>query len=130
MIGKSFNDISQDQPGTVYANWEEDGLRCLVMRGPVSLCAYIGVKSGHPLYGVDYPNIDGVDCHGGLTFSRAGGGEGMPWPDGYWWIGWDYAHYGDRVFYDTRSFDNMDWNPDDVVSDMRDTIEQVKAIRK
>lgn len=82
--------------GTIVRDWVEDGLRCIIMRGPASFNAYIGLPESHPLAGKDYDNIP-VDCHGGLTFSQKGDG---PFPVGYWWYGWDYTHLGDRSFYD------------------------------
>lgn len=36
-----------------------------------------------------------ISVHGGLTFSGEGGGE--IWLSGYWWFGFDAAHYGDMV---------------------------------
>ena len=35
-----------------------------------------------------------VSCHGGLTYSEKG--IGPLFPDAFW-IGWDYAHFGDRI---------------------------------
>lgn len=59
-------------------------------------CAYVKIPEGHPCYGLDYGKIF-ISCHGGLTFSSMGlylrGKELRP---GYW-IGWDYAHFGDHV---------------------------------
>src|SRR3972149_9521935 len=66
-----------------------------VMRGPVSLCAYVGVPMDHSLAYQKYQDID-LDCHGGLTFSQVG--DGIKWEAGYWWLGWDYAHFGDRTY--------------------------------
>lgn len=62
-------------------------------------CAYINV-TGTDLENVDYMNLEQVPVHWGLTYSSStcyGLQEG-------WWIGWDYAHYGDRVDYESLLF--------------------------
>jgi hypothetical protein len=85
------------------------GLPCLIVRGPVgALCGYVGVSEDHPLYKKDYRTAD-VYVHGGLTFSALcrpgenaegtgichtpGPGE----PEHVWWLGFDCAHWDDRV---------------------------------
>lgn len=61
--------------------------------------AYIEIPKNHKYYLKDYDEIN-IDVHGGLTYS-----------DNYlivenekltntWFIGWDYAHYGDYYGYD------------------------------
>ena len=62
-------------------------------------CAYINVI-GTDMVNVDYMNLENVPVHGGLTYSSSaccGLQEG-------WWIGWDYAHYADRVDYESLIF--------------------------
>lgn len=109
LVDKDFSDCAKDAGGTIYADWMDGDLRCLIMRGPCSLCAYIGVPEGHPFYGKEYDELD-IDCHGGLTFAS---GPYKQWPEGFWWLGWDYAHYKDTVFYDLErgaGYDSMPWN--------------------
>ena len=81
MMNKSFDDCKSDPAGIVYADWEEGQFRCLVLRGPASLCAYVGVNKINPLYGKHYDDVN-VSCHGGMTFSAEG--DGKPWQRGYW----------------------------------------------
>ena len=53
-------------------------------------CAYIEIPKGYRFYEKSCGEID-IDCHGGLTycgFRDFGFGE-------KYYIGWDYAHYGD-----------------------------------
>lgn len=67
-------------------------LRGLIVQGPFSLCAYLGVPREHWLAHMeelDFP------CHWGVTFSAEGDGELRP-ADWYWY-GWDYAHAGDAL---------------------------------
>lgn len=98
------------------AQWPDPttSLPCLIVRGPSgALCGYVGVDESHPLYKVDYDNVD-VEVHGGLTFASLcadtddeskhichvpGPGE----PDHVWWLGFDCAHAWDlRPGYERR----------------------------
>ena len=93
---KTFEELSKDPVGTIYHDEFADGSRFVILRGPVSLCAYLGVPKSHPLAGFPYDDLgELVGCHGGLTFS----GTGIVGPGEVWyWYGWDYAHYLDRSF--------------------------------
>ena len=71
----------------------DSGLRMLVMRGPFSFCAYVGVPADHTLAGL--PDLE-FECHFGITFSQWGR-EDTPWEKGWYWWGWDYAHYLDHI---------------------------------
>ena len=67
-------------------------LRGLVLRGPFSLCAYLGVPQQHWLADIDDLEFP---CHWGVTFRQAG--DGALWPAGWFWFGWDYGHAGDFI---------------------------------
>lgn len=57
---------------------------------------YIAIPKGHPFYGKHYDEID-IEVHGGLTFSEFSDFF-KDYEDGnapYWWIGFDFNHYGD-----------------------------------
>lgn len=119
MTEKTFQQLSELESGTILEDAYHGGVRYLIMRGPGALCAYVGVPSGHALSGEDYDNID-LECHGGLTFSGAGSGEYHP--EGFYWFGWDYAHCGDKTFYDLQD------DPDDTpwtLSMVRDEVRSV-----
>lgn len=100
----------QAEPDKVQWTDAATGMPCLVVRGPSygSLCGYVGVAEGHPLFGVEYDRVeDDLDVHGGLTYSdfcqEAEGAEDhgichVPQPgqpDRVWWFGFDTAHAGD-----------------------------------
>lgn len=70
-------------------------VRWMVVRGGYSLNAYVGVPLDSPAAGWGDELVP-LDVHGGLTFSEAGASD--PWPAGWWWYGWDYAHLGDRTW--------------------------------
>ena len=69
-------------------------LKCLILRHPElkHLCGYVALSFNHPYYGKDYNDID-VSVHGGLTF--AGTRDGDSRGKGFWWVGFDCAHFGD-----------------------------------
>lgn len=113
---KTFEELAADPVGTVYVDKIADGIRFLVMRGPTSLCAYVGVPLDHPIAGMDYNDID-LQVHGGLTFGREGAGT---FPAGWYWYGWDYSHCDDKSFYDLKynsSRNGKPWTVEDVVKD-------------
>lgn len=128
LINKSFEECAKDEPGTIYADWMDGDLRCLIMRGPGSLCAYIGVPKEHPFYGKEYDNLS-INCHGGLTFSSEAHDK---WPEGFWWFGWDYAHYKDAAFYDLKygglsTSEDVPWEPSWVKNEFPEVIAQFKT---
>lgn len=94
---KTWQEMAKDQPGTIYADWFEDGIRCLILRGPMALCAYIGLPEGHPLSNNSYEDMP-LLVHGGLKF--AGKGDDKYLPAGNFWYGWDYSGETDRPFND------------------------------
>lgn len=93
-------EIVQAPPNTVYIDREEEKLRFVVLRGFSSLCAYVGIPELHPLAWRDYDSLT-VSCHGGLSYGNIGGRG--PLPKGYFWYGWDYAHYQDAFCFPMTS---------------------------
>jgi len=113
-------------------DWFDDGVRCLILRGPGALCAYVGIPKDHPLAGFSYDDIP-IECHGGLTYS--GEGDGKLRPDGFFWYGWDYAHSGDYCFYydkppiaGLRSLVDKKWLVEDVEKDMWSAVYEFKKL--
>lgn len=99
-MAKSFEELAQDKDGTVYVREPlktKPPTLLVILKGPASLCAYVGIPASHPMAGKDYDHVD-LDVHGGLTYSDA---ELINVPeDKYYWYGWDYAHGGDKSFYE------------------------------
>lgn len=128
----TWEQISEKENGTIVHDVFEDGVRHIIMRGPASLCAYIGVPSDHPLAGFGYDELPIIACHGGLTFARDASDEpGKTWPEGYYWYGWDYAHCNDYCFYydmDDLKGQGHDhskekkWLVQDVIADSQDAL--------
>jgi hypothetical protein len=120
----SWEQMCADELGTIYRDWYEDGVRCLIVRGPGSLCAYVGVPLYHPLAYqncMDFP----LNCHGRLTFGCEG--DGVYRPKGWFWYGFDYSHFGDYVFYNDQpplagKYDHLQdkkWTVDEVEGELR-----------
>ena len=92
----SHKELAEIKSATILEDATHEGIRYIIMRGPASLTAYLGIPLDHPLTKVDYDDID-LGVHGGLTF--AGAGDGLR-PEELYWIGWDYGHCFDISFYD------------------------------
>ena len=61
--------------------------------------AYVKLSKNDKFYGYDYDSIsEFVDVHGGFTYSKDTLSV-APNESDVWFIGWDYAHFGD-FFYD------------------------------
>lgn len=127
----SFEELAALKEGTIIDDWFEDGVRCMIMRGPFSLCAYFGIPLDHPLAGKEYDAVP-LDCHGGLTFSRAG--DGHYYPSGYWWYGWDYGQSRDKCFYNLLSRrsnnDEREWLAKEVRDEMRMSLHDFVKLMK
>ena len=83
----------ESEPDT--AEWYDarTGYKCRIERQKSSgtLCGYVGVFKGHPVWGVNYNDADwenSISVHGGLTFSDTD-------DNGVHWFGFDTAHGGD-----------------------------------
>lgn len=87
--------------------------------------AYIDVTDS-PLNGVFYDNID-ISCHGDLTYSELT----LNTVDKKgWFIGWDYAHYGDYMDYENATLNNMfldkkKWTTEEIVEECKNVINQI-----
>lgn len=65
--------------------------------------AYINIPKNHSLYNKDYDEIYGIcdlEVHGGLNFFERGLWISENEKIEGWFIGWDYAHYGDYLGYE------------------------------
>lgn len=132
--------------------FKHNGLTCVVaMMSLGHRCGYVGVPKGHSLYGKDYTDIyEKIDCHGGLTYSsdfKFYDEEGFTtYPtkekNNLWWFGWDYAHYGDGIDFESvienfglekanemlkyRNLEGYPYSLDKVEADCKEVAEQLQ----
>jgi len=141
-----FEELAKLESGTVMKTGFESGIPFIIMRGPASLTAYLGIPPGHPIIksnykmsdfkniglslkdvDITYDNIN-LDVHGGLTFG--GNPEWLP-PSNYW-LGWDYAHSGDYAFYDldfsSHSRYDHRWTVDEVYAEVKTAAKQLAEL--
>lgn len=123
----TFEQVKKDKLSTVYYDWFDEGVRCLIVRGPASLCAYFGIPIDHPLANKPYDDLP-LDVHGGLTFS--GEGEDKFRPKDFWWYGWDYGHTGDKSTYDSLVLDGKEWTPEEVKGEVENALWDFKKLMK
>ena len=90
--------------------------------------AYIDVINTS-LNGKHYDDID-ISCHGGLTYSdyilKTVDKKG-------WFIGWDYAHYGDYMDYGYETGMNdgtKKWSTDEIIRECKRVINQIIKLEK
>ncbi len=62
----TWEELVAMKPGTIVADWMSEDVRCIIMRGPHSLCAYLGIPTTHLMAGADYSNIP-LDCNWGFN---------------------------------------------------------------
>lgn len=132
----TWEDVVKDETGTIYLDKFDEGIRILIMRGPSSICAYLGVPEDHPLAGKEYDSVP-LHCHGGLTFSGSPDStekDKSPYPKGWYWYGWDYAHYDDYSTYDDKypsawiNENRTKWTPQMVLEDSWSAIYDFKKL--
>ena len=87
-------------------------------------CGYVNVALS-ALNGKEWCDIKDIDCHGGLTFS--GKYAPVTCEDG-WWIGWDYAHWGDFSPMISCASEGERYDTADVVRECVTVIRQVVDI--
>lgn len=74
----------------VLAEGEYKGHKYVVRSYGTHPCAYVSVAGKKAI------NTDDIICHGEVTYYK----DHLPMSeasDDIWWIGWDYAHSGDRL---------------------------------
>ncbi len=93
----AWEEEEQSLVGTVFVDrMYGERVRFLILRGPMSLCAYLGVPISHPMAGKKCSETE-LRCHGGLSLARVGCvGTGLA--AGFYWYGWDYAHWCDANY--------------------------------
>lgn len=105
------------------------GYEFAVMNLGTHPCCYIKLPKGHKYENVHYNNIP-LDVHGELTYSESYlavavvDGKRIKEETGYW-IGWDYAHWGDYLGYDPEPNGEHIYTTEELEMDCRDAIDQL-----
>ena len=97
-------------------------------------CAYVRIPKTHKFYKKYYDDID-IDVHGGLTYSRDYLWISENEKIKGWFIGWDYAHYGDYLGYDMLSIlqqfkenhnNDKRWTTEEIFKDVKEVCYQIR----
>lgn len=87
-------------------------------------CAYVKIPDGHPYFRVFYEKCD-IWCHGGLTYSGDTLGAHSDTVRTGWWIGWDYAHYGDYCCFTCVEMPGRQWTLKEIRAEVASVIDQL-----
>jgi hypothetical protein len=107
--------------------WVHDltGYKCTVMRhGTLGhLNGYVAIPKGHLWHGQNYSNLnEGIDVHGGLTYSA------LDKETGEWVVGFDCAHAGD--FSPRLVATLLTYTKTDISHHMRDTYRTFEWVKE
>lgn len=93
-------------------------------------CAYIELPKDHPYFDKPYSDIP-ILCHGGLTYGSSYLNTISNNDEERYFIGWDYAHYGDYVYYDSLYLPVLDgkkWTTNEMIQECLDVISQLEEL--
>lgn len=99
--------------------------------------AYIKIPKGHKLYNKDYDDIYkeiDLDVHGGLTYSNNYLCISEKQKVEGWFIGWDYAHYGDYAGYEEmmpKQFrtNGKKWTTKEIFAEVKEACYQIQKMQ-
>lgn len=95
--------------------------------------AYVKIPENHKYWLKDYSDID-IEVHGGLTYSS----DHIWTSDNQriegWFIGWDYAHFGDYIGYEEKipsryRTDGKKWTTEEIQKEVYDVCYQLKNLK-
>lgn len=98
--------------------------------------AYIKIPKGHKLYNKDYDDIYkevDIDVHGGFTYSSNHLWISENQKIEGWFIGWDYAHYGDyagyeEIFSKELRTGGKKWTTKEIFTEVKEACYQIQNI--
>lgn len=103
-----------------------DGFKYFIVSHSSHPCAYVEIPKGHKLFGMDCDDIHEkyeIWVHGGLTYSE----DHLSKLKNKWFIGWDYAHYGDYTYFprDFLETDEHEYSLNEIRNDVINVIKQI-----
>ena len=128
-------EFSKYPDSKVVKDWFENGIKIAIVACKGSYyTAYFGVPKDHPLAKVKSYDDLPLNVHGGLTYAS---GESKLLSNDFFWYGWDYAHAGDRTYFDNlpREFleekdGEHDWTLLEVETEVKDALYDFKKFVK
>lgn len=118
----TWQELIDTNTGTVLQHGEHAGIEYYIVRGPVSVVAYIRIPEESAYLQGGYDEYD-LGVHGGLTYKGTKWWEGEPkGSTGSLYFGWDYAQYGDNSFYNSQP-GGIQWTDDMVLPEVLEACE-------
>lgn len=108
------------EPPEILAIGTHKGFTYYVLSLGTHPCAYVDVSETE-LCGVDYDDIN-ISCHGDLTYSNAklNGIDKVGW-----YIGWDYAHFGDYCMYGSFELTGKRWCTLEIIDECKKVVDEI-----
>lgn len=96
--------------------------------------AYVQIPKGHPCFELYRDSIN-IYVHGGLTYAKKYLVINNNEPIKGWFIGWDYAHYGDYTGFDEMypiefRAGGKKWTTKEIQEDVFEVCKQLKEMEK
>lgn len=113
-------------PPELLDSGEFKGYNYYVLSQGTHPCGYVEIPSESRFFNVDYDNIP-VDCHGGLTYGRGYLTRVAEETENRYFIGWDYAHYGDYAPWELSGDIHY---TDEIVRECKNVISQLIELEK
>lgn len=105
------------------------GLLYYIMNLGIHPTAYIRIPEEHKDYKKDYNDID-LSVHGGLTYARNHLWISENQKIDGWFVGWDYAHWGDYAGYEEKLPDELKtggkkWTTEEIFKEVKEACYQL-----
>ena len=113
-----------------YNNYK--GFNYYILSLGVHPTAYIQIPKDHKLFGVIYDELPDIDVYGGFTYSRDYLWVNKKTKLDGWFIGWDYAHFGDYEGYEQLmphlGLNGKRWTTKEMIQEAKSVIEQILEV--
>lgn len=94
-----WQEVCDAPAGRIFKDWfENNNIRCLIMKGRLSLYAFIGVPKNHPLAGLHFIDVP-LRINSNLCLMTNGLYQ-ETLPKNYYWYGWHYESSCDESWFD------------------------------
>ena len=94
-------------------------------------CCYVEIPKEHKLFKKHYTEIEykyDIQVHGGITYS-ADHLMSVDETGTKWFLGWDYAHYGDYQYFDDKiKFDGHKYTVEELKEEVQNFCKQIYKI--